>query len=58
MIKDPNILLSVVNTALRDKYSSLKDYCLSEDVSESEIIEILASISYYYNEELNVFKLK
>ena len=56
MIKDPYLLLSVVNTALRDRYNSLQDYCFSEGVSEEEIIEILKGIGYTYNEEQNTFK--
>lgn len=56
MIKDPFMLLSVVNTALRDKYSSLEDYCLSEDVEKSEIESLLLSVGYVYSEEDNCFK--
>lgn len=56
MIKDPFLLLSVINTALRDKYSSLEDYCLSEDVNKCEIESTLLSIGYVYNEEYNCFK--
>lgn len=58
MIKDANILLSVVNTALRDKYSSLEEYAREEDVSVDEILNILESIGYYYDEKTNSFKLK
>ena len=56
MIKDPFMLLSVVNTALRDEYSSLEDYCLSKDVDKSEIESLLLSIGYVYDSELNCFK--
>ncbi len=55
MIKDPNLLLSLINTALRDKYSSFEDYCLSEDVDGNDVIQILFSIGYVYSEELNSF---
>ena len=58
MIKDANILLSVVNTALRDKYRSLEEYAREEDVSVDEILNILESIGYYYDENANSFKLK
>ncbi|MBO7213869.1 MAG: DUF4250 domain-containing protein [Clostridia bacterium] len=55
MIKDPFLLLSVVNTALRNKYSSLEDYCLSEDEPMEEIERILNGVGYFYNKELNSF---
>lgn len=56
MIKDPFLLLSVVNTALRDKYSSIEDYCLSEGVDKVELESLLLSIGYVYDEESNCFK--
>lgn len=55
MIKEPFILLSFVNTKLRDEYSSFKDFVLGENVSESEILEILESVGYYYDDEQNAF---
>ena len=53
--KDPVILLSVVNTMLRDKYSSLE--ALKDDIgSEAEDIEkMLESIGYRYDAENNRF---
>lgn len=54
--KNPIILLSVINTKLRDEYSSLDDLCNDLDESINEIKEILASIGYKYNEELKQFK--
>ena len=50
------ILLSVINTKLRDFYCSLDDLCddLSED--KTEIIKILNTIGYHYDEGLNQFK--
>ncbi len=58
MITDPNLLLSIVNTKLRDDYVSLDDYCLSEDKDKEEIISILSSIGYVYDEDTNSFKQK
>ena len=55
-INDPNILLSMVNMKLRDKYSSLEALCDDLDVSENEIIEKLKSIGYEYSKEENAFK--
>ena len=56
MIENPYLLLSVINTALRDEYSSLRDYCLSTGESEEEIVNKLKEIGYEYLEEENVFK--
>lgn len=55
MPSDPYILLSVINTKLRDNYSSLKTLCEEEDLSEEEIISLLKSIDYTYDEKLNKF---
>lgn len=53
--KDPMMLLSVVNTKLRDKYSSLETLCEDMNVDENVIKEILITIGYVYNSELNRF---
>jgi len=53
--KDPFMLLSYVNTKLRDDYSSLNDLCESLSVEESELRTKLSSIGYEYNKELNKF---
>ncbi len=52
---DPVILLSWINTKLRDYYSSLADLCESEGINETELREKLASIGYNYDETLNRF---
>lgn len=57
MIKDPNILLSFINTKLRDFYSSLDLLCEDLDLDKEEIIRILKSIDYYYDEKDNTFKI-
>lgn len=54
--KDPVMLLSVVNTQLRDRFSSLEALADEHGVSPSEIQEMLKKINYEYNEELNQFK--
>ena len=56
MIENPYLLLSVVNTALRNDYENLNDYCLSRGESEEEIVNKLKEIGYYYSEEENAFK--
>ena len=52
---DPIVLLSVVNTRLRDSYADLQDLCAAEDVKEQNIIEILASVGFRYDPETNQF---
>lgn len=54
--KDKVMLLSVINTALRDKYNSLDELCDSEGVNKEQIIKDLAEIDYKYKEEVNQFK--
>ncbi len=54
--KDKVMLLSVINTALRDKYNNLDDLCESESVDKEQIIKDLAEIDYVYKAELNQFK--
>ncbi len=51
----PMILLSFVNTKLRDDYSSLDEFCDDFHVEKDEIEEKLASIDYAYDEALNKF---
>ncbi len=53
---DPAILLSYINTQLRDNYKNLDDLCKSLDVSENDIISKLELIGYKYDEKLNRFK--
>ena len=55
MPKDPNILLSYINTNLRDTYDSLEELCRSLDLDESEIRKSLGGIGYVYDEGLNKF---
>ncbi|MCR5727686.1 MAG: DUF4250 domain-containing protein [Lachnospiraceae bacterium] len=52
---DPNMLLSVVNTKLRDEYSSLDDLCDSLDIEKALLTENLQSAGYKYNDSLNQF---
>ncbi len=52
---DPVILLSFVNTQLRDFYSSLEDFCAAADISREELEEKLKRIDYIYDSEQNQF---
>ncbi|MFV0364473.1 MAG: DUF4250 domain-containing protein [Suipraeoptans sp.] len=53
--KDPVLLLSVINTKLRDFYKSLDELCDDMEVSKDIIISKLAKIDYYYDEKQNRF---
>lgn len=53
--KDPVMLLSVVNTQLRDNYSSLAELAGAYITTEDSIKEALASVDYHYDESLNQF---
>ena len=53
--KDPFMLLSYVNTQLRDNYPSLTELAKSQGVNENEIIETLGRAGYKYDSEGNRF---
>ena len=53
--KDPVMLLSYVNTQLRDYYDSLDDFLKDNELSGEGLIKKLASIDYKYDAELNQF---
>lgn len=53
--QDPVILLSYVNTKLRDRYPSLDELCEEEDVPRSAIETVLSAIGYRYDCEENKF---
>ncbi len=53
--KDPVMLLSFVNTHLRDRYPSLQEFCEAYDADPGELMEKLQEIDYRYDRELNKF---
>ena len=53
--QDDRILLSVINTKLRDEFDSLSDLCEAMDVSEEEIKKRLCAAGYVYDAEKNRF---
>ena len=53
--KDPYILLSFLNTKLRDEYSSLTELCAALDADEREITAALAAVGYRYDPSQNQF---
>ncbi|MDF2869020.1 MAG: hypothetical protein K0R05_595 [Anaerocolumna sp.] len=54
--KDPFILLSYINTQLRDNYNNLTDLCEYLEFNEQELRDRLKVIHYEYIPELNQFK--
>lgn len=52
---DPVMLLSTVNTALRDHYENLEELCLANDISKEDIAKKLAAIDYTYDSSQNQF---
>lgn len=53
--KDPVMLLSLINTKLRDVNSSLDDFCKENNLNEDEIKKKLEMIDYHYDEFKNKF---
>lgn len=53
--KDPNILLSFVNTELRDTYSNLTEFCAVNRIDINDVVGRLRAIDYTYNEHTNQF---
>lgn len=52
---DPVILLSFMNTQLRDNYSSLDEFGKSNGLDVNEIKNKLFAIGYEYDSSLNKF---
>lgn len=54
--KDPFILLSYINTKLRDDYPSLDELCKALGVENQKLTETLDAIGYTYDVEANQFR--
>ena len=55
MPKDSAILLSVINTKLRDFYTNLDALCEDMEWDKNEIEKKLSDISYTYDRDKNQF---
>lgn len=53
--KDPVMLLSVVNTKLRDEYDSLGEMCEELGIEKEMLIHTLKEIDYEYDEAVKQF---
>ncbi len=56
MPNDPIMLMSVINTKLRDEYSSLEELCRSLCLDKEEIVEKLEKVGFKYEPESNQFR--
>lgn len=54
--KDPMLLVSVLNTKLRDYYNNLEELCADLDVNKQELLERLSAIDYEYDAQSNQFR--
>lgn len=53
--KDPLILISFINTQLRDHYASFDVFCADYNANGEEIKETLLDYGYKYDAEKNQF---
>ncbi|MBD5778879.1 DUF4250 domain-containing protein [Pelagicoccus sp. NFK12] len=53
---DPNLLVGVVNTALRNHYHSLEELCKSHDLDSERLKARLAEEDYEYFPAANQFR--
>ncbi len=53
--QDPMILLSYVNTELRDNCASLDDFCHLHNVDKAALMSKLKAAGFEYNPELKKF---
>ena len=53
--QDPIILLSYVNTKLRDEYPSLDELCDDLDADREELVRKLEGVNYTYSPKRNQF---
>ena len=53
--EDPIMLLSYVNTQLRDFYPNLQEFCAAEGADAESLRERLRAVNYEYDEKMNRF---
>jgi hypothetical protein len=53
--KDPIMLVSYLNTQLRDFYPNLRELCLALQLDQDDICQKLESIDYHYDAQTNRF---
>ena len=50
------MLYSYVNMMLRDRYSSLEEFCTVNDADQDELTDRLRAAGFEYDSELNQFR--
>lgn len=53
---DPIMLMSILNTKLRDRYSSLDELCADMELNREETEKKLAAVGFVYKESINQFR--
>ncbi len=53
--QDPFMLMSYINTMLRDRYRSLDELCAAMDIDRKWLENKLRKAGFEYNEPLNKF---
>lgn len=53
--KDPVILLSFVNTKLRDEFPDLDELCAALDADKASVVAALEALNYQYDPQRNQF---
>ena len=53
--QDPIILLSHINTQLRDHYATLAEFCAAMGTDQTELEKKLRAVDYEYDPEQNAF---
>ena len=54
--QDPFVLFSMVNTKLRDFYSSLDELCDDMNIDKDELVKRLSVFGFEYMPECNQFR--
>lgn len=54
---DPFILLSLINTKLRNESGSLLELCEDYNIAQADLVEKLGTFGYEYIGEINQFRL-
>ncbi len=54
--RDPLMLLSLLNTKLRDNYDSLETLCYDENIDQKELLEYFEENKIVFDKEENRFK--
>ncbi|EPC3543790.1 DUF4250 domain-containing protein [Aeromonas hydrophila] len=53
---DVNMLLSLVNMLLRDRFDDLDDLCKAQDLDKAALVARLASGDFHYQEDQKQFR--